>query len=163
MFSPGILQLMLPSPSASSVIPEFLRRVAKNEHIIRGNDPPFRLAATKKRGGGLLSLQWKKNEPEEDAMEENGEKIMVAGGGGTKTEVFLSPGMRAEDQRVKRGERRRIRRKRTGRTEKRKESEPRDPPAKGSYYNKFVGGLRSGNNSELRVTLRMCLSLLLFK
>lgn len=39
----------------------------------------------------------------------------------------------------------------------------RDPPAKGSYYNKFVGDLRSGNNSELRVTLRMCLSLLLFK
>lgn len=38
-----------------------------------------------------------------------------------------------------------------------------DPPAKGSYYNKFVGDLRSGNNSELRVTLRMCLSLLLFK
>lgn len=34
---------------------------------------------------------------------------------------------------------------------------------KGSYYNKFVGDLRSGNNSELRVTLRMCLSLLLFK
>lgn len=42
-------------------------------------------------------------------------------------------------------------------------SELRDPPAKGSYYNKFVGGLRSGNNSELRATLRMCLSLLLFK
>lgn len=41
--------------------------------------------------------------------------------------------------------------------------ELRDPPAKGSYYNKFVGGLRSGNNSELRATLRMCLSLLLFK
>lgn len=35
--------------------------------------------------------------------------------------------------------------------------------SKGSYYNKFVGGLRSGNNSELRATLRMCLSLLLFK
>lgn len=157
---------MLPSPSPPSVIPEFLRRVAKNEHIIRGNDPPFRLAATKKRGGGgedSSRSSGKKNEPEEDAMEENGEKIMVAGGGGTKTEVFLSPGMRAEDERVKRGERRRIRRKRTGRTEKRKESEPRDPPAKGSYYNKFVGGLRSGNNSELRVTLRMCLSLLLFK
>lgn len=42
-------------------------------------------------------------------------------------------------------------------------SELRDPPAEGSYYNKFVGGLRSGNNSELRATLRMCLSLLLFK
>jgi len=43
--------------------------------------------------------------------------------------------------------------------------ELRDPRAgsKGSYYNKFVGGLRSGNNSELRATLRMCLSLLLFK
>lgn len=45
----------------------------------------------------------------------------------------------------------------------RTETEKRDPPAKGSYYNKFVGDLRSGNNSELRVTLRMCLSLLLFK
>lgn len=46
----------------------------------------------------------------------------------------------------------------------RRERERRgDPPAKGSYYNKFVGDLRSGNNSELRVTLRMCLSLLLFK
>lgn len=45
------------------------------------------------------------------------------------------------------------------------EGELRDPHAhsKGSYYNKFVGGLRSGNNSELRATLRMCLSLLLFK
>lgn len=42
-------------------------------------------------------------------------------------------------------------------------SELRDPLAEGSYYNKFVGGLRSGNNSELRATLRMCLSLLLFK
>lgn len=43
--------------------------------------------------------------------------------------------------------------------------ELRDPRAgsEGSYYNKFVGGLRSGNNSELRATLRMCLSLLLFK
>lgn len=51
------------------------------------------------------------------------------------------------------------------RRERRREEEEvvRDPPAKGSYYNKFVGDLRSGNNSELRVTLRMCLSLLLFK
>lgn len=51
------------------------------------------------------------------------------------------------------------------RRERRREEEGvvRDPPAKGSYYNKFVGDLRSGNNSELRVTLRMCLSLLLFK
>lgn len=47
--------------------------------------------------------------------------------------------------------------------EGRREEGERDPPAKGSYYNKFVGDLRSGNNSELRVTLRMCLSLLLFK
>lgn len=39
----------------------------------------------------------------------------------------------------------------------------RSTGSKGSYYNKFVGGLRSGNNSELRATLRMCLSLLLFK
>lgn len=39
----------------------------------------------------------------------------------------------------------------------------RSTGSEGSYYNKFVGGLRSGNNSELRATLRMCLSLLLFK
>lgn len=52
---------------------------------------------------------------------------------------------------------------RRGGSGRRTETEKRDPPAKGSYYNKFVGDLRSGNNSELRVTLRMCLSLLLFK
>lgn len=39
-----------PCHPVPSVIREFLRRVAKNERIIRGNDPSFRLAATKKRG-----------------------------------------------------------------------------------------------------------------
>lgn len=46
---------------------------------------------------------------------------------------------------------------------RRSERAARSTGSKGSYYNKFVGGLRSGNNSELRATLRMCLSLLLFK
>lgn len=51
-----------------------------------------------------------------------------------------------------------------GRGERRRsERAARSAGSKGSYYNKFVGGLRSGNNSELRATLRMCLSLLLFK
>lgn len=49
MFSSGILQPMPPATPVSVPYPEFLYRVAENERIIRGNDPSFRLAATKKR------------------------------------------------------------------------------------------------------------------
>lgn len=109
-------------------------RGGEKERIIRGNDPSFRLAATKKRG----------EKRRRDARKN----------GGQRGEDYVTPfagrgrGNRSLQPREEEG---------------RREEGERDPPAKGSYYNKFVGDLRSGNNSELRVTLRMCLSLLLFK
>lgn len=103
-------------------------RDGERERIIRGNDPSFRLAATKKRG--------EKGARGKTAAKRGLRGMPLAGRG--RERLFSSTSRR---ERERRG----------------------DPPAKGSYYNKFVGDLRSGNNSELRVTLRMCLSLLLFK
>lgn len=112
----------------------------ENERIIRGNDPSFRLAATKKRGEFSSARRGR------DARKNGGGRGLRDAVGWTRTRESFSSQPREDEERRKKRRRRR-----------------RDPPAKGSYYNKFVGDLRSGNNSELRVTLRMCLSLLLFK
>lgn len=162
MFSPGILQPMPPPSRLRRYIPGFSAAWRRTKALFAETILPF---ASRSRRKGELSQSAEKTSHEEDAMvgkKEEGKRGwgLRPGGGGTKTEVYLSRGWK----RGTKGEWGGIRRNETEEGEEREEgSEPRDPSAKGSYYNKFVGGLRSGNNSELRVTLRMCLSLLLFK
>lgn len=133
----------------------------EEEHIIRGNDPSFR-SVTIRRGRSSCSREQHRRR---GGVGEGGRRRCAFR---VRTKGVVATGAQAKKQRESGRQKRRgdcgTPPPGGGRGERRRpERAARSAGSKGSYYNKFVGGLRSGNNSELRATLRMCLSLLLFK